>query len=1314
MKKLLLLFLLFAGILNAQEPYRQLLISEIFNQGAYGYTYYEFTNMGDRAVNLKEFKLSSNYSASVLQTPELPWQPNGAARSMWLPDYVLNPGESFLMTEAYDFGPATYKRDPYAQGANEQPMNPKWYDLADALVHMPEVAGDETDSVTWGSDLFSLWGSTNFVWLQHNFAEGDSAVIDQFGGVVDELTPETGRDISGVSQGTRRGPSMRKFKVKYGNLDFANARGVGYDDSEWINIPYLIKNTWRDPWWTAGNHGNYVLDANTLESDVIEVDYAGKKLTVPWGIRRLDDIMNYMKRKPGVAWRYYLNDSREDSLYRSVRTGDKLEIIVCGNEMTTATFDIVVNPPTSADNIVVPKDVANTVLPGSVQGPITTRTQQGILSWPRITRNENNIDTITGVNFGMSYALRTDSLLKRLEKPANATWEFVWVDGVERPDLKNGDKLKVTSQNGSTKEYFIQLQPFIPSTNANLAAITWPDIPVDLKGIYGWTGDTIPGFSAGRTNYTMEVPLGYEGIPQLVVKTGDLNANVKVKRAASLSGSKEDRTILFEVTAEDGITVNTYSVELTKEKSPDKIQPFFAEPFISEWIFDWNNRFNFIEIYNPGNQPIDLSHYLITYTRGDRAGQITRDTDWSVRWQKYVPGFKWQSESEWQVNPRILVPDFAVNPIVQPKEMFIIANMPLDRNIDESGPWLDAGVSWQEILPKIVDVQFIQRHDAPQGINNPWDEFTSTRNELVVARQTNRAWYLFKILNDSVRQGLKPVADPNDFEEVEAFGMADLSNWVIAGESGIAAWDHIIRKPEIYKPNPVIQASFGTGPEDSEWLFYDEKYYELNGGPYPGLRARNNSINNIGQHYMIEPTHYKSTVSSVVYKVSDGYSMNEQIRGLVTGTTAAEFLNNIQKDDPDQTLKVKATASGSEITGNTVVNLNDTLVVLSADSTNTTKYILEVSDEGLNSDALLTSSLYDVTIESQPVTGGESVVAGVGSVSGFEYGTRLKTILNNISIPMGALMDVVDSEGAYVSTKIMNYDTTYIDVTVNSNTYLDVVAEDGVTRIVYQLLPSSSENDAFILSDVYTVTQSTNLIQFVPRGTNVQKLLSYLVPSTGSTVKLVDKIGIERTDGNIAQDDKVIVTSANGLVTRVYHLSMLRTEYLLESSYLAYILSNTYSVDQVNYSVEGPTGSTLVSEFNSNITPVSGATAVVVDADGNEKTSGDLNDGDRVKVVSADGRMIVMYEIDFATSANNPEAGAIQVYPNPTSGNVTIRGIQQNTRIQVFNQAGALLKDIRTGSTLEMVSLQNQPSGLYLLVLTKDSRLIGQYKIIRK
>ena len=119
----------------------------------------------------------------------------------------------------------------------------------------------------------------------------------------------------------------------------------------------------------------------------------------------------------------------------------------------------------------------------------------------------------------------------------------------------------------------------------------------------------------------------------------------------------------------------------------------------------------------------------------------------------------------------------------------------------------------------------------------------------------------------------------------------------------------------------------------------------------------------------------------------------------------------------------------------------------------------------------------------------------------------------------------------------MNFDTAYVSVTVNPDIFFEVVAEDNVTRMVYQLQPNTSESDAFILSDIYEVSQLDNLIHFVPRGTNFQAFLSNIIPSLGASLKLVDKMGFERIYGNIREDDKVVVTSADGKNTRIYFIS---------------------------------------------------------------------------------------------------------------------------------------------------------------------------------
>ena len=396
-----------------------------------------------------------------------------------------------------------------------------------------------------------------------------------------------------------------------------------------------------------------------------------------------------------------------------------------------------------------------------------------------------------------------------------------------------------------------------------------------------------------------------------------------------------------------------------------------------------------------------------------------------------------------------------------------------------------------------------------------------------------------------------------------------------------------------------------------------------------------------------------------------------------------------------------------------ILSLNDTLVVLSADSTNTTRYVLEVSEAGLSSNAVLTSTKYEIEIQSDPKSTSNYQNDGVGTITGFEYGTSLKTIVANITSPAGASMDMIDGNGAYVPLQRLNFDTMYVNVTVNDNTYFEVTAENGVTKIGDQLIPDVSEKDAFITSDIYSVIQKDVLIQYVPRGTVVSSFLSNLVPSAGATIQLLDKLGMERVDGYIADDDKVAVTSPNGEVTKIYFISMLAEMYNPETTYLAYILSSRYGVDQVDYKVNGVDGATTIADFYSKITPSMGATAVVVDKGGNEKTSGDIDGGDMVKVTSADGKVVVMYAFGPLTATDIVETNNIEIYPNPTNGNLNISGVERGNRIQIFNTNGSVIRDVIVGSSIEVVSLHKEPAGMYMIVISDNTKLLGRYKAIK-
>ncbi len=1307
LKFLLFVLMLWGSVIYAQDyiyndTINYLVITEYRGDNT-NRCFLELTNMGDKPVQLNQFEIGNWGGGALLDYTTGKTNREGIRIPV---DKLLQPGESYVFAAIKEFGPRKFAEGNMEKFPEKEVQDNMW-DAADFYVHLSEEFGDSTDIVTPGlSGPFNeQWGANGFFIEQH-FANGDSMVVDQVVGMfigengvnLDRTSPDAKYLVAGIPDAIRNDYLIRKSSVKKGNLNFNEARGVGLDDSEWIPIP-IHGGEWRLAPWTVGNHGNYALDVNTLESDVIEVDFANKKLTVPWGIRRGDDIMNYFKQKPGIGWEYVMA-ADADSLSHAVQTGDQLLLYVCGDKLDFAAFSIVVKEPAADANMVIP--VSNEDPEGGWRNIINN----GYTGWPRVTQKATGIDSIWGAQGGIPYATRVDSLMEVLEKPSNATWQIVYANGIEKPDLSNGDKLKVTAKNGSVKEYFISLLPYRANSDAYLTAIQWPDIPEFYRGLYGWIGDTIPNFGTQVYNYNVEVPLMTEGIPALVAQKSDVNSKVEVDRATSLSGSVEDRTITFTVTAEDDSTINNYSVVLKKEKNPENLQPYYAEPFISEVSHNlyWNGN-DYMEICNPGNQPLDLSNYMIAMGGTNPATLIaeTRQTNWLMRYEKYIPGYKWANELDWAVNiPYIAEDEISVNRIVLPGDVFVMGLAG-----GENGDICNA--PWSNPMKTQLDVQFGNRVTPCNTYTNQWGE-NIAGDGTPFGKWHSNVIYLFKILNDSIKLGLKPATDPNDFELIDVLGKEDGSLWTI-GTTNIGNPFSLRRKPEFTKGNPVNGIVLGKSAEDAEYTAFNTNTYAALGQGWPWRML--NIVSDIGKHYFYTPTGYISTVGSIVYKVSEGYASPQKIRGVTTGTTASDFIANIIKLDEKQSLKVTSSINGAELSMDALLSINDTLTVLSADSTNATKYVLEVLENGLSSNAVITSTRYKITIDVQPKSAGEEHTAGSGSVTGFEYGTALRTIVRNITVPPGALMAVLNSDGSYVPMTTLNFDSTYVSVTVNADTYLEVIAENGKTVINYRLIPDASESSAFVTSDLYSVFQKELLIEFVPRGTNVQSFVTNLIPSLGASMKVVDKKGFERIDGMVADDDKLVVNSPDGTKTVVYHISKLATQYVPKTTYLAYILSNVYSVDQVVYTVAGVEGSETVSNFLTKVTPSAGASVAVVDKNGTVKINGDINGGDMVQVTSADGRIVVMYSFGPLTSAGRLNANQIDFYPNPTNGKLNVTGVEKGQRIQVYNSVGSAIIDINVESSHEIISIDKHPAGLYLIVVSDKEKLLGKYKAIK-
>ena len=1300
LKLLLVMLLVSSGMLIAQDTIKTLIISEAKMDRA-EQAYCEITNMGTEAVNLKDFEFGmitpwNGFPEGVSWPDQAPQVDHQNIER--LPDVVLQPGESYVIGTVNDYTEEMYARDiarfgfSYDWGQEFLTKDEMW-DLIDLQVHAYESPGGPLDSMSRNDtvrelnyyQVMEVWGGRDVFFLRHHISPTDSAVIDQVGGLFsdgDGTNPDAGNvDVAGVEGATGSHILVRRFDVKQGNTTFVT--GTDLTDSEWIPIPMLnggYNERLRAAMWTIGNHVNASLDETTLVSSTVDVDWASKTMTVPWGIRNNDSIMYQFDYVPGLAWHYDYAPSHEDSAYSSVRTGDVLTLYACGNTLQTEVFTLEVAPPTTDANIVVPK--YQMIYEGNNRG---TYVGAGIPY--EVTDGVPGMDTIRDIGF----ATRVDSLLKYLEKAPNATWEIVWVDGNERTDLMNGDLLRVTAEDGtSVKDYFLKLDNYFESRNADLSSITWPDIPEWLKGIYGWMGDTIPNWSSAVQNYTVTFPVALE-IPALVAKTADPNATLQITRAKSLFGSVADRTVTFSCIAENDTTIKEYTVTLEKEKDPSEIQPWLGEPFFSQFVWQdqWAN--SFMEIVNPATAEVDLSRYMVYFGYIDDPAEAIRSAstadDFDSRYSKYIPGYIWVDTTTWAATPGICVQDLNVNPIVYPGDVFVMADIWSTGQAYSGGGWGQG--NWP--AENNTDINFGNAGIKPCPWESPPNAWTALR------QWTGGHYYLWKIIGeggDSVLNGTKPATDPNDFLLLDVIGVEGTEAPVICGET-LHQTSGFTRKPEIYHGNPELGGSLGDSPETSEWIMVDRPYFNRIGVGWPMDILR--ITDGIGSHYMDPVTVGISTIASTQHKVSQGYSLDETILGEKEGTTVDQFLAKLSKLHPDQTLVVKS--GGAEITGDAVLTNGDSLVVVSADGTNMSRYWIEVTPEGtLSNDALLTSSIYDIMLEPVPL------------VTGFDIGTPLRVVISGVNVPAGATMNVIDANNAYVPTKTVNFDTLYVDVLASSNVFFEVIAEDGVTKITYQLIPNGTTSDAYVTSSVFDVDQDRLLISLIPEGTNVGALLSNLVPSTGASMKLLDKLGYERSVGMVVMDDRLVVTSYDQTNSTTYYLAMLEEL----ATYLAYVVSDVYVVDQEGLSIFGATGSTSVSDFLANLTPAEGATMLVQDASGLNKAGGDMMaEDDVLQVTAANGINIVFYEVDLDyTGIDEQDAATIRIYPNPSSGQLYIAGVEPGTRIRVYNSVGVAVHDFVAYSALEQVSLEDQPNGVYFVTVSNGDT-VNRYKVIR-
>lgn len=85
------------------------------------------------------------------------------------------------------------------------------------------------------------------------------------------------------------------------------------------------------------------------------------------------------------------------------------------------------------------------------------------------------------------------------------------------------------------------------------------------------------------------------------------------------------------------------------------------------------------------------------------------------------------------------------------------------------------------------------------------------------------------------------------------------------------------------------------------------------------------------------------------------------------------------------------------------------------------------------------------------------------------------------------------------------------------------------------------------------------------------------------------------------------------------------------------------------------------------------------------------------------------------SSISNSLSSAVDIYPNPSSGQFTIRGLQKGMIMEVYDYTGRMVSNITATSDETMqFNMSNHPNGIYFVrIISQDGMLVSQEKIIK-
>jgi len=185
----------------------------------------------------------------------------------------------------------------------------------------------------------------------------------------------------------------------------------------------------------------------------------------------------------------------------------------------------------------------------------------------------------------------------------------------------NTDWASSAGTNADDSEWIVKDQNFFDSLGTHYLTAPVPSSVATLDDIMV-NGTSVDGFSPAQLSYFVTLPAGTTEVPEVTAATTDENATVNVVDATDLGGDAAARTTSVEVTAEDGETMKTYTIEFTVDVSVENDLfgnvRIFPVPATNALYLDNASEIESLKVF-------DITGTQVMEMKNEGEGQITLD-----------------------------------------------------------------------------------------------------------------------------------------------------------------------------------------------------------------------------------------------------------------------------------------------------------------------------------------------------------------------------------------------------------------------------------------------------------------------------------------------------------------------------------------------------------------------------------------------------------------------------------------------------------------------------------------------------------------